>query len=63
MILCPKCGKVDKYYKREYLKRDFIINEDVIIDSVKETVYKYDEPRCINCHRLVEFFKDLDEVE
>lgn len=62
MILCPKCGKVNNYYKRESLKRDIIMDENEII-VVNEIVYKHDEPRCINCHRVVEFFKDLDEVE
>ena len=52
----------DKEKELEQKRNQYKWDENEII-VVNEIVYKHDEPRCINCHRVVEFFKDLDEVE
>lgn len=63
MIICPKCGKVNKYGIKEFYHRTGIFDErGECIDTTEDVGDKYGQPRCLECGRMVKFFKDPDCV-
>ncbi len=56
IIVCPKCGKVDRYMIKEYVSRHGIFDADgKTIDTTEDVGIKYGKPRCYQCNRLVKF--------
>lgn len=47
IILCPKCGKVTRYYIKEQVHRVTIYNEnDECVDTTECEGSRFDVPRC-----------------
>jgi hypothetical protein len=64
MILCPKCGKVKEYGIKEYIHRVGIFNENnECVETTEDVGFRYGQPRCLKCGRLVKFYIDPQESE
>ena len=61
MILCPACGKVEEYCIKESAHRYRRYNKNNERGYTTEyTGFQYDQPRCLKCGRVVDFYVDSD---
>ena len=63
IILCMKCGKVEKYKVTKYFHQiSFFDVNDKCIETVEAVADRYTKPRCPKCGRIVKFFKETEEL-
>lgn len=64
MIICPKCGKVETYGIKEYVYRITMFNNnDECVGTTEDAGYRYGQPRCLKCSRIVKFYVDPQKGE